>query len=199
MIGSEMMQPGLLGIEPPSDGKTRHLFFALIPDESVTAQIELAVANIAKSNAAFGNAIKPHRQHMTLVYIDTFEIFPENAIRKATAAGDRIVVDPFDLTLDNAGSFPGGDIPWWIGCAHAPANLAMLHNKLLEGLHFARQKFRSAKAFVPHVSISRRNADFLQAVSISAIHWHIREFCLIESIVNELGYNVLKKWTLAGV
>ncbi len=196
MPRSNAMQPGLSGIEPPMDGKVRHLFFALIPDESVVAQIEIAIATIAKSNAAFGRKIKPHRQHMTLVYIDTFGIFPENVIRKATAAADRVVADAFDLTLDNAGSFPSGDIPWWIGCKDAPTNLAMLHEKLVEGLHFARQKFRGANAFVPHVSISRSNADVLQPVSIAPIRWRVREFFLIESIVNEPEYNVLRKWTL---
>jgi RNA 2',3'-cyclic 3'-phosphodiesterase len=199
MLGSKVTQPGLFGIEPPTDGKVRHLFFALVPDESVIAQIEIAIAKIAKSNAAFGHKIKPHRQHMTLLYIDTFEIFPENAVRNAKAAADLVDFEAFDLTLDKVGSFPSGDVPWWLGCENAPANLAALHRKLVDGLHFARQKFRGGKAFVPHVSISRKNSDFLQPVSIAPIHWRVHEFCSIESVLNEPDYNVLMKWKLADV
>jgi RNA 2',3'-cyclic 3'-phosphodiesterase len=199
MLGSKVTQPGLFGIEPPTDGKVRHLFFALVPDESVIAQIEIAIAKIAKSNAAFGHKIKPHRQHMTLLYIDTFEIFPENAVHNAKAAADLVKFEAFDLTLDKAGSFPSGDLPWWLGCENAPANLAALHKKLVDGLHFARQKFRGGKAFVPHLSISRKNSDFLPPVSIAPIHWRVHEFCLIESVLNEPDYNVLLKWKLADV
>jgi len=190
-----MPQLVLPGLEVPKT-EVRNVFFGLLPPPSVRDAVYAAGEAIRRHGTSRNHAIDVHRIHMTLLYIDTFFIFPEDVVRRAVDAGNRIELSAFELVLDIAGSFPQGDKPSWIGCRTTSDGLSTLHGNLVNALRRNRQRFRSGTRFVPHVTLSRNNDSAFPETPIAPISWRVSEFCLIDSVRNERDFSILKKWPL---
>jgi len=189
----------LPGLDPPSIGSLRNLFFALRPDESITDSILAAGDALAEVHGAkSGRRLKRHRLHMTLLYLDTFPTIPETYLRHALEAGDEISARPFDLSLDMAGSFRNADLPWWLGCSTVPSALTELHQHLYTNMRLRGEKVRGGTSLTPHVTISRTNREMLPRTPIAPVHWRIDEVCLIDSVMGKREFDVLKTWKLRG-
>jgi 2'-5' RNA ligase len=151
---------------------------------------------IEDAHRAIGRRLKPHRLHLTLLYLDTFATIPESYLRHAIEAGDEIAAGPFDLVLDVAGSFRNHDLPWWLGCSDVPSALTELHRQLYTAMRLRGEKARGGASLTPHVTIARANKQSLPATRIAPIHWRVTEVCLIDSVMNRRGFDIVKTWKL---
>jgi 2'-5' RNA ligase len=177
----------------------RNLFFALQPADEVRAAIGLEAERIARTLAPRGRWIRPHRYHLTLHFLGTHEDLPEALVAAALAAGDRVRMQPFGLALDRAGSFANPRIPWWIGCAHKPGNLAELHGQIAAALRVDGCRVRDENELVAHVTILRDADCKLPPTPIEPIAWPVGEFVLIDSLLGpESRHAVLRRWPLSG-
>jgi len=189
----------LPGLEPPSTDSLRNVFFALRPNDSIADSIIAAGDALAEVHGSKGGRrLKRHRLHMTLLYLDTFPTIPETYLQHAIETGDEIGAQPFDMSLDTAGSFRNADPPWWLGCSNIPPPLIELHRQLYTGMRLRGEKARGGAALTPHVTISRTNREMLPRTPIAPIHWRIDEVCLIDSVMGKREFDILKTWKLRG-
>jgi len=67
---------------------------------------------------------------------------------------------------------------------------------LLAGCGFAPD----ARAYVPHVTLARKQNTAPDSDEFPAISWSISDFCLVESVTDPAGarYCVLRRWALGG-
>lgn len=186
------MQPSGPGVDSPSRAAARKLFFALWPDSGVRAQIEEHAKSLDAGSARHGRLSKPARYHLTLQFLGEYPVLPRCLVEDAARAAARVHVPPFELVLDQAGSFRN---VWWLGCADSPPGLLALWQALGSELTNARIEARGADAFRPHVTI-RRGGAALPATPIMPIHWCVRDFVLVDSQPPE-PYTILHRWPLA--
>ena len=190
-------QPHLPGFEQPISHELHNVFFALIPDEKTREALALQSAALRQRHETNGRWIKPHRLHMTLQYIDTFEFLPEAVVVNAMGAADHVASKPFDLTLDRVGSFRNTSIPWWIGCSELPEALKNLSNALTTTLRL--KGFKKLMTFVPHVTVARDADAMLDSEPIEPIVWRVEEFRLIDSVLGRKSQYITRgTWRLSG-
>jgi RNA 2',3'-cyclic 3'-phosphodiesterase len=193
----DVAQQGVPGFDAPDDDAVRNVFFALKPGGTVADSIVAAAHAITSIHSdSAGRALKRHRLHMTMLYIGSYISVPEQTIEHALKVGDDLVASAFDLPLDIAGSFRNHDLTWWLGCSQAPVALGALHRQLYTGLGLSREKPSGGQMFTPHVSIVSNNRQVLPTAPIAPIHWHVDELCLIDSVMGESNFRILKTWKL---
>jgi 2'-5' RNA ligase len=180
---------------PPSGA--HNLFFALQPDDDVRAAIARAAGQLKREHAPRGRWIKPHRYHLTLLFLGTHAQLRDELVDAAIAAGDRVSMPAFELALDRAGSFANRTIPWWLGCAHGDARLAALHDRIAAAMRTEGDLAGDGKNLVAHVTILRDADRLLPPTPIPAIAWPVQDFALIDSRLGaEARHTVLRRWPL---
>jgi RNA 2',3'-cyclic 3'-phosphodiesterase len=175
---------------------TNRLFFALKPDEAVCLRISSAVDELCARQAPGGYRIKPERYHLTLYFLG--DHVTADAEAQAREAARKIRTHPFELRLDQAGSFANREVPVWLGATHPPAGLKELERILRErlaGITVGRQP-----RFVPHLTILRSAKKVLPREPVPPIVWRVEDFVLIRSILHErpMRYEVLDRYPLLG-
>src|SRR5687767_2619884 len=101
------------------------LFFALSPPPAVRRRLAQAAQAVSAEQRAPGRAPLPAQLHLTLAFLGAFD--DDEAIARASAAGDRIRAAPFNLRIDQAGSFGP---TWFLGSTAPPPELAALQSSL---------------------------------------------------------------------
>lgn len=191
-----MQQPDLAGFAAPGASLHR-LFFALWPPDDVRQGIADAASQLLQEHEPGGRRIGPHRYHLTLQFLGDYAELPPSLVAQASAAAASIVVAPFDLVLDRAGSFRNRSIPWWLGCEAVPDGLRQLWDSLGSALARSGVRVQSGKALVPHVTVLRDAREPLPARGIEPLRWPVDSFVLIHS---ELGarnaYTQVGRWPL---
>jgi len=167
------------------------LFFALWPDDALRS----AIADVARGELTGnerGRATRTDRLHMTVQFLGDFRM-PAEAVECAMAAAESIEAPmSFDLALDRLGSFGGGRVTW-LGASACPEELVQLHRRLGRALQSGDLRPEHASAFVPHVTLARDIRGTVEG-DVSALHWHVREFVLVDSTAGE--YRILGRWPL---
>ena len=176
---------------------SHNLFFALWPDAEVRAQIDVAARHLKQVHAPAGRWIKPHRYHLTLLFLGEHVSVPGDLVAAAVATGDRVHASVFAFALDIAASFANRKIPWWLGCREIAPGLARLREDISTGLRASGYGIRDEVDPVAHVTILRDAGRALPATPIAPIEWAVGEFVLIDSRLGlESSYTVLRRWPL---
>jgi len=168
-----------------SEAGTRRLFFALWPDARVRAQLAAVSRHWAR------RPVTDDKLHMTLLFLGRRS---EQERVCFCEAASRIQCEPFELTLDYLGGWPGAGIQW-LGTSQIPGVLPGLVDSLtavLEPCGFAAEK----RPFVPHITLARKVRHPKVKAGLEAIRWPLRDFVLVESSAVEGGsrYEVLQRW-----
>jgi 2'-5' RNA ligase len=174
---------------------SRRLFFALWPDPARQAAIAAAGSAIARTRALGGREIPPERIHLTLLFLGDVDPAGEERVR---AVADAVRSPAFDLTLDEAGSFPRSRV-LWIGTRHAPEPLTQLWRALRDGLSDLAAE-HNREALVPHVTCYRDIDRPVPIVPIPPIRWRADGFVLVHSTLGTPHrYHVVSHWPLQTV
>lgn len=171
------------------------LFFALWPGEQVRAASREAARQLMVRLQPGGRLSAAERYHLTLLFLGD-EVTPVQEAA-ALAAAAMVVAPPFDLRLDQAGSFRGRDTPWWLGSRDAPPELEALYKRLREAMQRAGLAL-PRQSLTPHLTIARHATQGLPPTPITAIDWHVGEFVLIRSRLDlsPVQYELLGRWPL---
>jgi 2'-5' RNA ligase len=172
--------------------RTRRLFFALWPDATTRECLTQALRGIVPAQA---RATHSNDLHLTLVFLGSLDASTQHCAEQAAAL---VRVEPFTLTLDKLGHWPGPRI-LWLGAAHCPDALL----ELVTGLHRALQPCKikpDERPYQPHLTFARKVHAAAALPALSApIEWRVSSFALAESQPRSDGarYRVLTTRPLA--
>ncbi|MBT8118507.1 MAG: RNA 2',3'-cyclic phosphodiesterase [Gammaproteobacteria bacterium] len=171
--------------------KTRRLFFALWPPDSVRQSI--IKASKPSMHKLKGRIIKPDRLHITLHFIGPVNDDVRQCMHEAalTVSGKS-----FDLKLDYLGQFFRARI-LWLGARVIPVELSELHKDLGQALSACGYQC-DRRPFSPHITLMRKCIKPVKHQPEISIPWRIEKFVLVESVQDETGvsYQVLEKYSL---
>ena len=141
----------------PDEGRTPLRVFCAVelPDELRSRVAERARRLRAEFPEVRASWEKPEKLHITLKFLgDTEPARVEDLSRAAARAVSN--VEPFELTIDEPGSFPPHGQPrvLWLGIVDASGRLAFMH-KALEAECAAAGFPRESRPFKPHLTLAR--------------------------------------------
>jgi 2'-5' RNA ligase len=170
----------------------RRLFFALWPDDTVRRRLMAAADLVTRTHDVAGRRIPAERVHLTLSFLGDQDADGE---RRAREAAVQVRAEPFDLTLDHAGSFHVSRAGW-IGAARSVEPLDRLWLALVGALeHCSLAPDR--RALAPHVTCWRNVRRRIGPVAVEPIVWSVREFVLVHSVLGaQPEYHVVSHWPL---
>jgi RNA 2',3'-cyclic 3'-phosphodiesterase len=167
------------------------LFFALWPDEPVRDALARSAAPLLE--VCRGRRVPKRNYHLTLAFLGGVAADRLDEIR---AAARTVRPEPFSLTMDCHGHWPGPRVAW-LGCRRPPPEadgLAQVLWRALEPLGFRPD----VRPFRPHLTVLRacRSCDW--AGPVVPVDWPVREFALMRSETLPAGprYEVVDRWAL---
>lgn len=171
---------------------SERLLFALWPAPPVIETLEKAWHDFVPAR---GRPIATRNWHITLIFLGTVDAVMRRCVEPAAGSVDG---SPFDVVLDQ--------IEWrrrqrivWAGATTTSAALVSLVEKLTKALAECGYK-AEGRAYRPHVTLVRDVMQYAHSpkLSIAPIHWHVSDFCLVNSRAGVTGseYTVLRRWPL---
>ncbi|MEK7207600.1 MAG: RNA 2',3'-cyclic phosphodiesterase [Pseudomonadota bacterium] len=172
--------------------KTRRLFFALWPGQSLQQQLYELAGQTLKANA--GRRVAAENMHLTLAFLGAVTE-PDQARYEAAASAVR--GSAFTLTFDQLGCFRRAGI-LWVGPSQIPAELLALVRDLNQALQACGFTLES-REYRAHLTLARDVRHCPDCASVlSALVWDVRHFALVQSHTGSHGatYEVLRRWDL---
>lgn len=177
---------------PPDGARPLRLFFALWPGQGLRAHLVRHQALWQWADAA--RPTPAPKLHLTLLFMDGVAADRVQALHAVGAAVAQHWTD-FALTLDCAGVWRHGGIAHLAPSQPPPALLALRAALAAQvgqlGLPF------DARAFAPHVTLARKAQAAQPPSSFSPLHWTVRGFVLVHSVLGTGRYDVLGRWPAA--
>lgn len=169
---------------------THRLFFALSPPPATRTRLARAAQGVSRAQRAPGLATAPARLHLSLAFLGEF---PEDeAVQRASAAGERVRSAAFTLEIDIAESFGP---TWFLASTAPPSGLSVLHGAL--NAELVREGFTlEPRTFHPHLTFQRRAEHAMPRTRVVPIRWDVDGFALFESFPGEQRYLPLAEWPL---
>ena len=165
------------------------LFFALWPDEAAASKLAEASKELAL--LAGGKPVPQAKIHLTLAFLCDLG---EERLDAARRAADGLAHEPFELVLDQWGSFPGARVAW-AGCAEPPPQLVRLHADLASRVRGAGFVLED-RPYAPHVTLARKVTRAIGRRKADPVGWRAREVALVRSQLGKGGYETLEFWKL---
>jgi 2'-5' RNA ligase len=171
--------------------KAHRLFFALVPDERVRAE----VARIQSGLGAAGRAVPPPNFHVTLAFLG---LQPTAVIPEICALAGRLQLEPCRVVMDEVGRFPRAGV-MWLGASTLPDPLRRFQQDLLAALE-AAEIGHDPKPWTFHLTLYRRLRKPFPTLPSVAIEWAISGFDLVESAAARKGveYHSIGYWSADG-
>lgn len=175
-----------------SDPPGARVFFALEP----AADIRRALIVRQRELGWSGRAVSPSGFHLTLAFLGQVPDGRMEDLRRVARSAD---LPGVTLALDRAGAFPRAGIGW-VGPSRTPSSLRHFQADLVTGL--AGLGFEpDRRAWSPHVTLYRKLRTRPATIPIDPVHWPIREFTLMASLLSPAGarYEVLNRWPVRAI
>ena len=168
----------------------KRLFFALWPDRGVRAQLAERAGLLQIDT---GRPVPGENYHVTLVFLGNVQ---EQDIPGLLDAAGRLRVPGFPLQIDRCGWWKRAKVAW-LAPEITPAPLLELVEQV-NRLSINAGLSIDNRDYSPHLTVARKVARPVTAMSFEPVHWDVREFCLVESITHQQGarYRVMKSWAL---
>lgn len=173
------------------------LFFALWPEEATRATLNAAAAHLRQRLRPVGCWVAAHRYHLPLHSLGDYAVYPTALVQRAIGAAATVRARRFELILDQAGSFRGRSIPWWIGPSLTPQPLKQLWRELRQALLDHSVPYDPKLRLAPHVTVLHEADQMIAATPVPSVRWSVDSFALIHSHVGAAcSYRVLATWPL---
>ncbi|MGC9185340.1 MAG: 2'-5' RNA ligase family protein [Thiomonas sp.] len=168
---------------------TLRLFFALWPDSAMRDRLCRHQALWSWEPPA--RPTPESKLHLTLLFMDGVPVDQLGVARELGEAVSREWTD-FDLLLDRAAVWRQGGIAH-LAPSRIPPCLRDVHATLAaqaarRGLPF------DARPYAPHVTLGRRADRLTAPAAFSPLHWPVRDFVLVQSVLGTGRYAVLGRW-----
>lgn len=196
----QILLPHPVVVSPPRPPGA--VFFALFPDKRAVASASQVASQLRDEHDLKGKPLDADRFHVTLQCIGAHPDLPSSVVDAACEAAATIVVRPFEVTFDRAGSFSGGQPPLVLRGGDGLAPLIKFQNILAIALLKAApvgtglRRLLSA-SFNPHMTLlyDRRS---MPEQRVKTIRWTVREFVLVHSLYGRHKHVLLCRWPLRG-
>lgn len=176
---------------------TDRLFFAIFPTPDTASRIALLAETLRREHSLHGKPPRTERLHVTLHHLGDFAGLPQDVVKSAKEAGNRIADSGFDVVFDTVSSF---------GHQSHDNPLVLRSSADLQALHAFRRKLGECMAacglgrlvkggFTPHVTLLYDDR-ILKPYSVEPIDWMVREFMLVHSLLGRTEHRILARWPL---
>ena len=171
--------------------KAHRLFFALVPDDAVRAE----VARVQSRLGSAGRAVPPANFHVTLAFLG---LQPTSVIPEICALAEHLQLEPCRVVMDEVGRFARAGV-MWLGASTLPEPLRRFQEDLLGALQ-AAEIGHDPKPWTFHLTLYRRLRKPFPTLPPVAIEWAISGFDLVESAAARKGveYHSIGHWPAAG-
>jgi RNA 2',3'-cyclic 3'-phosphodiesterase len=167
------------------------VFFALWPDEDAAGWLAALARKMA--GQCGGRAMRREMLHLTLAFIGSVDDEQLAQLRRVVAD---VSAPAFDLGLDRVAWWRHNRIVW-AGTAATPPALESLVRDLNQGLREAGFRL-DERPFAVHLTLVRNARAAVDAGEPLAVDWPVREFLLVESVLQPQGasYRPLDRYPL---
>ena len=140
-----------------------------------------------------GRKVSQQQWHITLAFLGNVS---EELAACVQQQAQQIVAPVFDLTLDTVGHWSRPKVVW-LGCHDMPEVLQTLVSDLNTALKPCGYE-PEYKDFKAHMTLMRKVTRKPKPFPLQPIAWHIDQFVLVESQVDNTGstYKVINQWPL---
>lgn len=182
---------------PDSRAHTDRLYFCLFPPAAACEAITVESDGLRVEHSLTGRSIEPGHLHLTLHHLGDHVDAREDIVQAASGAASRIVLAPFELSLLSASSFAGreGNLPCVLLGPEERQPVHALWRELSNQLMAAGLGRYLKREFVPHVTLLYDKCA-LPTQAIDPIHWTVRDFSLVRSLLGQGRHQVLGTWQL---
>jgi 2'-5' RNA ligase len=176
---------------------TDRLFFAIFPGTAVAARIAQLAQCLHKEHGLTGKPLEARRLHITLYHLGDYAGLPEDKVAVAVEAAASVAMPPFEVVLDRVFSFPTrlGNRPVVLGGHDGVAALRAFQQALSAALDKAGIDGRAKPRYTPHVTLLYDDHLVVER-PVETVHWTVREFVLVHSLIGKAVYVPLARWPL---
>lgn len=173
--------------------KTRRLFFALWPEESLRQQIKRHSKSLLRHGG--GRPVSLGNLHITLAFLGNVDEGQQSCVEHIA---DNIRCPAFSMTLDHADHWSKPRV-LWIGPSETPEVMVTLATELRDGAIGCGIQM-DMRPYRAHMTLMRKVARAREDMTIRPFDWHANSFALVKSVTYQEGvkYEVVKEWLLSG-
>jgi 2'-5' RNA ligase len=123
-------------------------------------------------------------------------VLPKDLVVLARLAAARVVMRPFDVEFNMAGSFPRKTTrrPFVLQGDENLVSLYMLRDKLVDALYDIGS-IRLNTEYTPHVTLLYDHPQ-IGKHAIEPVRWRVHEFILVHSLLGQTRHVPLGRWPL---
>jgi 2'-5' RNA ligase len=176
------------------------LFFAVLPDDDVAADIERFAETLRHQYDIAGTPIDRDRLHVTLAPLGAVDLDDPDqamdAIARGYRVGNAILGSAFDVTFDQMTSLSQSQDsrhPIALSASRVPNALKSLRKALFDLLGYPPERFK------PHITLFWDHATVPTRALETTFTWRVREFVLIRSLYGKSHHDRLQVWPLTFV
>jgi 2'-5' RNA ligase len=190
-------QLGLPGFGRDQDLRHR-LFFALLPSSRDASRIFRLAQQLREETGLKGRLVSAERLHVSLHGFGDHPYLPQRLVDAVCKAGDAVMVPPFEVAFDCAGSFRGnggGKRPFVVRSLHDIDALLLFHRALAKAMARAGLARWIAPHFAPHMTLLYDSCVAPQR-AIETVRFPVQEFVLVHSLLRQGRYISLARFSL---
>jgi 2'-5' RNA ligase len=170
------------------------LFFAILPDAAVAAEISKFGVWLDRQYGIHGDPLITDRLHITLHVLGEWDERPDELIDIAKRVGDLVKAAPFEVVFDRAMTFNTSSNPYVLRVSQ-DTDQYIRDFWLNLGMEIANVRPFREPLFTPHMTLSYKGNVTVEH-AIEPIRWTAREFVLINSHVGRTYHEHVGRWPL---
>jgi RNA 2',3'-cyclic 3'-phosphodiesterase len=176
---------------------TDRLFFAIFPDVHAAARLEQLALNLRDEHGLKGRPLATERFHVTLQHLGDYEGLPQGLVAAAVDAAAAVAMPSFEVAFDRAVSFSGrpGNLPFVLRGGNGVAALLAFQQTLGRAIERAGLGVRGRSQYTPHLTLLYDDHPVVER-PIETVHWKVREFVLVHSLLGRTVHVPLARWPL---
>lgn len=178
---------------------TDRLFFAIFPDVATAARIATLAQRLRAEHGLKGKPLATERFHVTLHPLGDYLGLPQEIVAAAGEAASAVVMPPFELAFDRAGSFLGRprNRPFVLRAGDSVAALKAFQQVLGTAMKNAGLGRWVAPHYTPHVTLLYDGRSVAEH-AVERVAWTAHEFVLVRSLLGRTRHVPLARWPLHG-
>lgn len=171
------------------------LFFAVTPPAALRDRITALARGWQQAQGVGGRLLDSGRYHLTLQFLGGFGEAEPPQLPMALVAGNALRFTPFDVVLDQLGSFPRRQqSPFFIGCSQIPDALFALYGQIRSHLRAAGWTQPLGRGFVPHLTLAYGRHALAFPVAVPAMSFTVDSVQLYRSSTGQVPFALLGEW-----
>jgi 2'-5' RNA ligase len=171
------------------------IFFAALPDAETAARMYARAEDFRCEHGFTGTLILPEHLHVTLFHLGDWAALPEEIVKFAKDAAERVKAALFEVAFPRAESFRNSTGVFPFVLTGDAKEWETLYTQLAAALTKVGLGGATRGEFKPHVTLVYDKVR-VKPLKIEPITWTVRECVLIHSVLGKTTHNHLGRWPL---